>query len=292
MSPLFIFDLNPSHRFLNFNAFKKSFFERAATEEHLATINLNPFNAFPRAVPLYSSFFGRFLIQKNNLLECLTAVGATLGFFSAWLTNYKNKFRNLSFWILAVWVLIGILGLSLYQLNIFDHYFGFLNPAVFLMIGVFLWFFWHRGIFFKIVAVLIFIFLIFVNLNNSPIRAEPNRQLQRTQKIARFIIFESGGKPYNFSLIAQNNYDAAYQYYLELWNHKPRDVTFEKTNQLFVVCEDSICNPIGHPKAEIARFGWAKIEKIWNISGVKLYKLIDNPEGKPQQEIPKEIKVN
>ena len=292
MSPLLIFDLNPAHHFLNFAAFKKFFLESAATEKRLAMVNLNPINAFPRVIPLYTSFFERFITAKNALFGNVATILATLGLFIAGFLNYKNRLSNSSLFILAIWVLIGILGLSLYQLAVFNHYFGFVNPAAFLMVGIFLWLLWQRSIFFKIFSVVIFIFLIFLNLQNSPIRAEPNRQLQRTQKLARFVISESEGKPFNFSLIAKNNYDSAYQYYLDLLGAKPKDVSLEKTDQLFVVCEDPVCNPIGHPKTEIARFGWAKIDKIWNVSGVKLYKLMDNPEGRPQQEFPTEVKVN
>jgi 4-amino-4-deoxy-L-arabinose transferase-like glycosyltransferase len=292
MSPLLIFDLNPSHRFLNFNAFKKFFLERAATEEHLATVNLNPLNALPRVIPLYTSFFERFITAKNALFGNITAILAIFGIFSAGFLNYKNKLSNLGIFILGIWILIGILGISLYQLAVFDHYFGFLAPAAFLMVGIFLWLFWRGNILFKTLSVLIFLFLVFINLQNSPTRIEPNRQLQRTIKIAKFIISESERETFNFALLAKNNYDAAYQYYLDLLGAKPKDVSFEKTDQLFVVCEDPVCNPIGHPKTEIARFGWAKIDKIWNVSGVKLYRLTPNPEGKPQQEFPEEIKVN
>jgi hypothetical protein len=266
--------------------------ERAATEKHLATVNLNPINALPRALPLYDDLFERFITYKNTLLGGLTTIFATLGFFVAWFLNYKKRKSSLSFFILVFWVLIGVLGLSLLQLAVFDHYFGFIAPVAFFMVGIFLGLFWQRNIFFKGLALTLFAFLIFLNLQNSPIQAQPNRQLERTQKIAKFIISESGNNPFNFALIAKNNYDAAYQYYLELWDNKPKDVTFEKTDQLFVVCEDQICNPIGHPKTEIARFGWAKIAKIWNVSGTRLYKLVANPEGKPQQEFPSEIKVN
>ena len=46
--------------------------------------------------------------------------------------------------------------------------------------------------------------------------------------------------------------------------------------QLFVVCElaKEKCDPTHSPKAEVANFGWSKIEEEWDISGVTLYQLV------------------
>ena len=82
--------------------------------------------------------------------------------------------------------------------------------------------------------------------------------------------------------VAERNYDSAYQFYLDVYNHKPKQVPFEITDQLFVVCEDKVCEPINHPKYEIAAFGWAKIESVKDFEGVKVFKLVANKTGEPQ----------
>ena len=64
--------------------------------------------------------------------------------------------------------------------------------------------------------------------------------------------------------------------------HKPGTLTIDMTDQLFVVCEDKVCNPIGHSKFEIAAFGWAKTEWESEVSGVKVFKLIHNPDEQLQ----------
>ena len=97
--------------------------------------------------------------------------------------------------------------------------------------------------------------------------------------MAKFIISQTGDKPFNFALIAERNYDAAYQFFLDQYGHKPGQLPFEKTEQLFVVCEDKICEPVGHSKFEISAFGWSKIEWQKESSGVKVFKLVHNPEA-------------
>ena len=95
------------------------------------------------------------------------------------------------------------------------------------------------------------------------------------------MITQSGNKPFNFALLSKNNYDAAYQFYLDTYGHKPKQVPFDITDQLFVVCEDPICEPIGHAKQEISHFGWARIEQESQVLGVKVFKLVANPTGEP-----------
>jgi len=131
------------------------------------------------------------------------------------------------------------------------------------------------------IYLIIFLSLIFVNLQNSPINSSPNNQLQRTKDVAKFIISKTEEKPFNFALIAASNYDAAYQFYLDQYGHKPKVVPMNKTNQLFVVCEDQVCDPTHHAKHEVAAFGYSKIDWMEEKFGVKIYKLSPNPSGKP-----------
>ena len=90
------------------------------------------------------------------------------------------------------------------------------------------------------------------------------------------------------AIIAKQNYDEGYRFYLErqqapLVEIEPQNAKQTITDQLFVICEnqppyanrDEDCNPIAHPKAEIALFGWAEIDQEWTFPwGHKLYKLI------------------
>lgn len=293
MFPILWFDIR--HDFINFKAFQSFFTQRETT------VNLNFFNAISRVLPNFLDLFVvRFVTGKDWLVGVLLSIGIFLTAILYIARQIKNRFLNWGFFIILVWLAVGIGGISLYKQHVYDHYFGFMNPTIFLLSGLFLGFLYEGTkkipTFFqfvgKVLALILFAGLIFLNMRESPLKDPPNRQLERTQKIAQFVIQESQDNPFNFALLAKSNYDAAYQYYLELWNYKPKQVDFEQTEQLFVVCEDPVCNPIGHPKSEIARFGFAKIEKAWNFSGVRMYKLIHNPRGIPQKDIPAEIPIS
>jgi hypothetical protein len=48
-------------------------------------------------------------------------------------------------------------------------------------------------------------------------------------------------------------------------------------DQLFVVCElipNSKCDPTHSPKAQVASFGWSKIDSSWEVDGAIVYKLV------------------
>ena len=175
--------------------------------------------------------------------------------------------------------------MSFYNSNLYDHYLGFLNPVPFIIFGSLLniklfknkWDYLYLGG----LGVLTLV-LVLVNLQNNPLKNPPGNQLKRTQDIAKFLIEKAEGKPFNFALIAARNYDSAYQFYLEVYGHKP-NYTYEKVeDQLLVVCEDPVCDPTHNDKYEITSFGMSKIEWEENYMGVKIYKLVHNPSGVPQ----------
>lgn len=278
ISPLVIFDLR--HNFVNFKAISAFFFNRETT------VNLNPFNTLARIVPILNhDLVGRYISAENSFFSLAVSVLmlTPLG-YGIW-TGWKSKQVSWEILALGVWLVFGIMGLALYKQTIFDHYLGFLNPVPYLLLG---------GVIplvnklkqhlikqtFLAFLMILFIALIFLNLEIVPLLNPPNKQLQRTQEIAKFVIAESNNKPFNFALIAEHNYDSAYQYYLDIYNHKPKMLPFNITDQLFVVCEDIICNPINHPKYEIAAFGWAEIVAEKGIYGVRIYKLAHNIPNK------------
>ncbi len=270
MSPPVIFDFR--HGFMNFHAFSKFFFGDRET-----TVNLNILNALGRIYPIYThNLIERYITGENRWLVQLISA---LVLIPLLITLYKwVKERALS-WpmlVLGVWMVGGILGLSLYKQTIYDHYLGFLNPVPFLLLGGLTQTIrsaWRIEKYLKAGMIILVLILMIVSIARSPLFSTPNNQLKRTQEISKSIIAASGNKPFNFALIAEHNYDAAYQYYLDLYGYEPKKVPFEITDQLFVVCEDKVCKPVGHPKYEIAAFGWSKIDWEKSTNGVRLFKL-------------------
>lgn len=277
MSPLVIFDLR--HNFMNFRALQAFFSNRETT------VNLNPLNTLSRIVPIYKDILiGHYLAAQNYLLTVIVSVLVVLPFILVFLKKVREKTVLWPYMMLAVWLGGALLGLALYKQNIYDHYLGFVNPTPFILLGslyaLSISVSELTGRWLQITGVIFIGILVVVNLQKSPLLSPPNRQIERTQEITRYVIDQSKGLPFNFALLSKNNYDSAYQFYLELYGYKPKQVPFTITDQLFVVCEDPVCEPINNPKYEIAAFGWAKIAKENNFLGVKVYKLVHNTIGK------------
>lgn len=264
MEPLFLFDLK--HNFLNYRAIIELLSGGGA-------IKADIFSSLARIPNIYSyNLIGRYMTGENFFLQIIISVLLFLPLL------FLRTWSSLA---LGIWLLIGLLGISFYQQNIYDHYLGFMNPVPFLLLGsvVAIKAVPRKLVIFSLLVLVIV--LTYVNFQKSPLNYPPNNQLKRTIDVAKFIINESQNKDFNFALLAKNNYDAAYQFYLEQLGHKPKQVPFDKTDQLFVVCEDEICDPTHSPKYELAAYGWSKIDWMKEFAGVKIYKLIPNPSGKP-----------
>lgn len=273
LTPLFWFDLR--HNFLNFNAVVKLFGSGGAVKADIIS-NLS------RAPEIFGySMIGRYMAGENDYLTAVIAL-VFLGLLIYWFLE-RIRFKRVDWpgMALMIWIVVGILGLSFYQNDIYDHYLGFLNPVPFLLFGSLVSIKFLQGKIIKISLVILVIVLFWANSQKNPLNYPPNRQLQRSQEVAKFVIWKAGGMDFNFALLSENNYDSAYVFYLEIYGQKPKAVPQDKTNQLFVVCEDLICDPTHSAKYELAAFGMSKIDWMEERFGVKIYRLIPNPSGQP-----------
>lgn len=262
MSPLLLFDLK--HDFANSKAIIQFFSDRQTT------VNLNPGNS-NRFLPVVKQITSDLLLgQQTNLVLFISII---LLFASLLLPIYYLS--NLPFWLLYSWILIGVLGLSLYKQHVYAHYFGFLYPAIFIFTGLMLSLLFRSKIIPKILGLALLIIFTYSSVKFSPLVYPPNRQLQRTKSAVDLIISESNGQPFNFGLIAKQNYDESYRYFFE--NNNSKLVRGENgiTDQLFVICEDGDkCQPEGNPAWQIAIFGPSKIDKRYQIDYLKIYRLV------------------
>jgi glycosyltransferase involved in cell wall biosynthesis len=261
MSPLFFFDLR--HNWMNLKNILVFFTNRQAT------VNFKVYKAIPNLFPIWREIIDSLWSAKNMAISLVTAI---IGTFSMVYTIYKKPGKD--FWFIFVWILVGIVGLGLYKQQIYDHYFGFLYPAMFLVLG------FVFGIVPKKVAYLFTILMVVNFIYLSPIRYESNRQLERTQAVVNSIIEKSSDQPFNLALISNHNYDMSYRYLLDLKDSQYKSIHKQIADQLFVICEGP-CQPINSPLWEVAAFGWSKIEQEWSFPwDVKLYRLVHNPDGK------------
>jgi 4-amino-4-deoxy-L-arabinose transferase-like glycosyltransferase len=277
MSSLLIFDARYGWR--NALAMKDFFLQRSDVS----------FNLVRSANKLWSIFLQlvtRLLAGTNALYGKYAFIGiiALLIFAFAIKKELKEVSRK-AFVFIGVWLMVGLIGLSLYKQELYDHYFGFLFPAPFILMGGLVSVLVNYKD--KLLVILLAIslgFLVYINILNNAFWREPNRQLARTIEIADKINEEAEGKKFNLAVIAEQNYEGAYQYFLEASSAPilfidPQRYSETVADQLFVVCEyedREKCQPTSNPKAEVANFGWSKVEKSWEVGGVVLFKLIHN----------------
>ena len=274
MSPLFWFDLR--HDFLNYKAITHFF---ASTN----TVTGNIWENFLKIPGLFTyNLVGRYMAGQNIYLQLIVSSLILFVLINGFYKRVRQKVLDWPIMALGIWLIIGLIGVSFYQQEVYDHYLGFLNPAPFLLLGSIAsinFGRWERLVNGGILILVIT--LAFVNLQKNPQLTTPQNQLKRTQEVAKYIIQKAQGKDFNFALIAKNNYDAAYNFYLDLYGYKPKQLPFVNTGQLLVVCEDPICDPTHNAKYEVAAFGMSKIDWSEEFEGVKIYRLIPNPSGKP-----------
>jgi len=289
MSPLVVFDLRHDH--MNYNAMKAFFTVRQTT------VNLRVDRGGERLLPLAEQVTHSVLTNDNQVLFEMTAATLMATLILGLLLRCKPV-RNPGLWILLLWLVMGIGGLSLYKQHIYAHYFEFMFPVIHLLFGWLIWQLWGKGqiwdvcmscsLMRKVYAGLLVLGVVLTSVMMTPLQWGPNRQYQRTSEIVDDIMELSGGQPFNFGMMAKTNYDESYLYPMELKKAAVVEIDPQIpetiTDQLFVVCElpnksdspeDEKCNPIGHPQSEIASFGWAKIDGEWDYDwGPILYKLV------------------
>ncbi len=267
MSPLVIFDMR--HGWTNFHALVTFLTNRGNT------VNLRIYKAMPNLWPIWNDLVSGLLTAQNYFLGWLLSL--LLVFFT--LIRLIKRQISSQFIFTLTWLGFGLLGLGLYKQHIYIHYYGFLFPVPFLLLGFWLQSF-SRRLAAQAVSVVLFILLALVNLQHNPLKFAPNSQLVHTQKIAYFITDQTAGIPFNLALLSKNNYDAGYRYELALLNSSNVTIHEKLTDQLFVICEETPCHPVGNPLWEIAAFGWARIDKQWEFPwGVVVYRLVHNPTG-------------
>jgi len=278
MSPLVIFDAR--HGWNNYSAIKKFFLERQTT------VSARPWNAIPKLYPLTQKILTRTVAATNEVYGKWVVIifwfGVLLVGMRLKSLGLKNR-KNQVFLLLIGWLGVSLIGLGLYKQEIYDHYYGFFLPAIFIFIGGFIQIFLEnrRISFFHYLVGLVLFVLIVINFKNNPLKYAPNNQLRRAQKVAQLIGNEAGYDKFNLAVIAERNYEDGYQYFLEkdkkgVFDIDPLDLENTLADTLYVVCElpKDKCDPTHNPKAQIANFGWSKVEGEWDLEGVTVYKLV------------------
>jgi len=279
LTPQILFDIK--HQGQNINALLTFFTQRETT------VSIKPYKAIPLAFPLFDQINTRLIFGKNTQISPWGSVAFGLllsfSFFRILAPTIKQKrviklsSKFTGYLLLLSWYAIAIISLGLYKQHVYDHYFAFVFPAVFILLGISLSTIYKYNILGKIIAFFIVISLTYFSFIENPLRFPPVNQLQTTQTITQSIIDSSNNQDFNIALLAKQNYDPGYKYFFYQNNSPIYEIREKLTDQLYVICEphpDIDCQPINHPEWAIAAFGWAKVETQWEINGIQIYKLV------------------
>ncbi len=254
LTPQILFDIK--HQGQNIKAITGFFTKRETT------VNAKLYKAIPKLFPLHFQITTSLPAARNQLLGYI--IGTILIFGTIYLLIISD-FRH---YFLLWWYLVGLIGLGVYKQHVYDHYFGFIFPVLYIILAKIITKHHYLG-YLIIIPILIF------SVSNSPLR-HPLKQLSSNQKITQLINQNSNGQPFNFALIAKQNYDPPYLYFFYQSGSPVYHINNKLTDQLFVVCEpfQVDCNPINHPEWSIAAFGWAKIDNQWQVDDKIVYRLV------------------
>ena len=275
ISPQILFELR--HNFVNSKAmidfiFKRGFFETTAG------VGFGKFSP----LTIYQRLFYKLIATDRRWLGVILLVFTTLwGFFHA-LRKRKFRTKNLGFSLLGLWILLGVLIISLYRGTLHDHYLGFIFPTPFLLYGFVFSRLWARK-FFKPLALIIFLFFFVINLKQTNFFSGvgPNYQIERSKTVAQAIAQDVDDEKFNLALVAPTGDFMAmnYRYFLELAGKMPEDYgNFDKIDTLYVIVGTRWAAPQELGLWEVDTFEPFENEKDWTYDfQVQVYKLV-HPE--------------
>jgi len=204
---------------------------------------------------------------------------------SYWLLKKTNEI--LPYILLFLWLIIPLILFGAYKKAIYDYYFGLFFPLPFFLIAIAI----DKLMGMKKIGIIsggvVIVAITYFNWQGRPFIYQPNNQLGQVQLIDRFVLSQTDNKPFNFALITGGNSDHAYRYFFEIWGRPSVTIEYQGadpqrktvTDQLMVVCEDTSCQPLGNSLWEVAGFGRAQIAGTWDVSVVKIYKLVHYQES-------------
>ena len=229
-------------------------------------------------------FYSLNLLLTWRFTGILVGVVSTGFFVYLFIKNRKDKKIYRKYLLILIWLVVGVGLFLFYKKPVFDYYLGFLYPVPFLLVGLLFSKIWEKYKTSGIIAVIVFlIFIVSINLRFSPILKPANQQAKQVENISKFVLSKTNNEAFNFALMTVGNSDHAYRYFFKLAGKDPVVIENSEidpdrktvTDQLLIICEKSVpCKPLGYPLWEVAGFGRAQIEGEWDVSFVKVFKLV------------------
>ena len=138
--------------------------------------------------------------------------------------------------VLFLIFIIPLVSLGIYQENIHLHYLGFFFPLIYILIAASL----REGVFGSKINRILVATLVIYSLPQlfSYLGSAGTNQVVRAEEVARYIVREAGGNPYNM-VSAYGTHTTPYLYFANISANPP---TTERTTTLFLVCQGAPCS--------------------------------------------------
>ena len=223
LTPQILFDIK--HNGQNIKALTTFFTQRETT------VNLKAYKAIPIAPLLINQINTRLIAGKNETVGLIITILVAIAILFSVVKYKKQKFN---FWVILSWYLSGIIALALYKQHIYDHYFSFLFPVVFLLIAYFI----NR---FKYIGYPVLILITIFAFIENPFRYSPNYQVKHAANLATSInnnLNQSDGN-FNITMLASyNDFRAqAPRYFINSPNLLSQE-DYSSAKTLFVILDD------------------------------------------------------
>ncbi|QQG44572.1 MAG: glycosyltransferase family 39 protein [Candidatus Roizmanbacteria bacterium] len=263
-STLILFDLR--HGFLNSKNFLKLFSQKELVS------NSSFFSRFSDTVQAFINHIFKTDLNQNGAIAVLLIF--IVLYFLLFKKNNAGLFLKINFYAVCLY----LLSFSLLSSARHPHYFASIYYSFFLILGYLLSNLFKLQRVKYIIPVLFLIIYIFLNAKNYYFfkNADPYwSQINQAKRVANSLSKEIGNKPFNFATWPISFGEDNFLYFLELKGQIAANrEKLEITDQMFVLCKEEPCLVINSPSWNISMFGKAKIDKIWDFEGIKIYKLI------------------
>jgi len=151
------------------------------------------------------------------------------------------KRNNKTVQIIVLYSLFGIVGMSIYKGDLFNHYLGFFFPIPFLTIGILLAKIAEKGkILGKLFVALSIIWLIVLQVKQYSIFKPLGWQINDIQNVASDISTDAGSQTYNILLLddTKDYRSMNYRYFLESMPTPPvNELNFSGVNTLYLISQ-------------------------------------------------------
>lgn len=260
--PLLIFDLR--HQYLNSRNFIKMFTEGNPTDHELFLNRFLDTNA--------SFYLHAFQSKTNQYLALFFTI-----FIFLFVLNKFMSSKKLFVQIHMLNFILFILAFSFFNASRNAHYYNPVYLSFFIVLS------WTVASITKNKLKQLFVILaivaayLFFNIKtlNYLVFTTGNNQIKKAKNIAESILQKNPQVPYQTVALPYVETDGHIRYFLELKGKRPlpSDTLIEPI-QLYALCFEIECQILGNPQWQIAAFKNARIDKIWTVEGVTVYKLI------------------